>query len=204
MIHPSSVAVSREHRRAKTDRLDTELLKRGVPGVAAGIGAIAAWRACQRLTILSCGLVEATALASQLDPEDLRAVIVDYHRCRTEVIGGFGGLVAIAPGDRVTAYFGYPEAHEHDAEQAVRAGLALIEAAVKQDIGVATWLRETADTGDTQLALPARATNCHSRQSVNPVPTLQPRSTCRLTFRRSRPGDCTDRADAHGQAALRH
>jgi class 3 adenylate cyclase/predicted ATPase len=94
----------------------------------------------RQLTVLSCGLVEAAALASRLDPEDFRAVIVDYHRCCTEVIGGFGGVVATALGDRVTAYFGYPEAHEHDAEQAVRAGLALIEAVAALDMRTETLL----------------------------------------------------------------
>jgi class 3 adenylate cyclase/DNA-binding response OmpR family regulator/predicted ATPase len=90
----------------------------------------------RRLTVLSCGLVEATALAARLDPEDLLTVVVDYHRCCAEITGRFGGTVATAPGDRVVAYFGYPEAHEHDAEQAVRAGLALIDAVVKLEIGV--------------------------------------------------------------------
>jgi predicted ATPase/DNA-binding response OmpR family regulator/class 3 adenylate cyclase len=88
----------------------------------------------RHLTVLSCGLVEATALAARLDPEDLHAVIIDYHRCCTRVLAAFGGIVATVPGDRVVAYFGYPEAHEHDAEQAVRAGLALIEAVARLDI----------------------------------------------------------------------
>jgi class 3 adenylate cyclase len=91
----------------------------------------------RQLTVLSCGLVEAAALTSQLDPEDLRAIIVDYHRCCTEVIGGFGGLVATPPGERIVAYFGYPEANEHDAERAVRAGLALCDCVTKLEIGLA-------------------------------------------------------------------
>jgi class 3 adenylate cyclase/DNA-binding response OmpR family regulator/predicted ATPase len=94
----------------------------------------------RQLTILSCGFVEATALASRLDPEDLRAVIADYHRCCSEVVSRFGGIVATAPGDRVVAYFGYPEAHEHDAEQAVRAGLALIDGVAKLDTRLAPAL----------------------------------------------------------------
>jgi class 3 adenylate cyclase/DNA-binding response OmpR family regulator/predicted ATPase len=82
----------------------------------------------RQLTVMSCGLVGSTALASRLDPEDLRAVFAEYHRCCTEVIVPFGGIVAPFAGDRVLAYFGYPEAHENDAERAVRAGLALIDA----------------------------------------------------------------------------
>ena len=95
----------------------------------------------RQLTVLSCGLVEAAALASRLDPEDLRAVIADYHRCCPEVIGGLGGTVASASGDRVVAYFGYPEAHEHDAEQAVHAGFALIGAVTKLHSRVASALQ---------------------------------------------------------------
>src|SRR6516165_6694383 len=88
----------------------------------------------RQLTVMSCGLVGSTALASRLDPEDLRSVIADYQRCCTEVIAPFGGVVAAFPGDRVIAYFGYPEAHEDDAERAVRAGLALTEAVAKLEI----------------------------------------------------------------------
>jgi len=82
----------------------------------------------RQLTVISCGLVGSTALASRLDPEDLRAVFDEYHRCCTEVIAPFGGMVAPFVGDHVLAYFGYPEAHENDPERAVRAGLALIDA----------------------------------------------------------------------------
>jgi class 3 adenylate cyclase len=71
---------------------------------------------------VSCGLAGSAALAARLDPEDLRAVLADYHHCCTEVIGRFGGVVATARADRVLAYFGYPEAHENEAERAVRAG----------------------------------------------------------------------------------
>ena len=94
----------------------------------------------RQLTVVSCGLAGSAALASRLDPEDLRAVFADYHRCCTEVVGGFDGVVATAPGDRVVAYFGYPEAHEHDAERAVRAGLALIDAVGRLNIPLAPAL----------------------------------------------------------------
>jgi hypothetical protein len=62
------------------------------------------------------------------DPEDLRAIIGAYHRRCTELIEHNGGFVAKYMGDGVLAYFGYPQAHEHDAERGVRAGLALVEA----------------------------------------------------------------------------
>jgi len=78
-----------------------------------------------------CDLVGSTALSARLDPEDLRAIIGAYHRCCTELVAGNGGFVAKYMGDGVLAYFGYPLAHEHDAERAVRGGLALVEAVPK-------------------------------------------------------------------------
>ena len=78
-----------------------------------------------------CDLVGSTALSARLDPEDLREVIGAYHRCCADLITEAGGFVAKYMGDGVLAYFGYPLAHEHDAEHAVQAGLALVEAAPK-------------------------------------------------------------------------
>jgi len=82
----------------------------------------------RQLTVMFCDLVGSTALSAKLDPEDLRAVIGAYHKCVAETVAGFGGFVAKYMGDGVLVYFGYPQAHEDDAERAVRAGLALIEA----------------------------------------------------------------------------
>jgi class 3 adenylate cyclase len=67
----------------------------------------------------------------RLDPEDLRSIITAYHRCCTELVERNGGFVAKYMGDGVLAYFGYPQAHEHDAERAVRAGLGVVEAVPK-------------------------------------------------------------------------
>ncbi len=78
-----------------------------------------------------CDLVGSTALSARLDPEDLRGVIGAYHRCCADLVERTGGFVAKYMGDGVLAYFGYPQAHEHDAERAVRAGLALVEAVPK-------------------------------------------------------------------------
>ncbi len=75
-----------------------------------------------------CDLVGSTALSTRLDPEDLRDVIAAYHKCVAGVVERFHGFVAKYMGDGVLVYFGYPEAHEGDAANAVRAGLALIEA----------------------------------------------------------------------------
>src|SRR5215472_11989111 len=85
----------------------------------------------RQLTVMFCDLVGSTALSARLDPEDLREVIGAYHRCCADLITEAGGFVAKYMGDGVLAYFGYPQAHEHDAEHAVQAGLALVEAAPK-------------------------------------------------------------------------
>jgi class 3 adenylate cyclase len=85
----------------------------------------------RQLTLMFCDLVGSTALSATLDPEDLRAIIGAYHRCCAETIERLGGFVAKYMGDGVLVYFGYPQAHEHDAERAVEAGLALVEAVPK-------------------------------------------------------------------------
>jgi class 3 adenylate cyclase len=82
----------------------------------------------RQLTVMFCDLVGSTALAARLDPEDLREVIGSYHACVAATISRYDGFVAKYMGDGVLVYFGYPEAHEDDAERAVRAGLAVIEA----------------------------------------------------------------------------
>src|SRR6516164_4899295 len=82
----------------------------------------------RQLTVMFCDLVGSTALSARLDPEDLRDVIGAYHTAVAEVICRFDGFVAKYMGDGVLAYFGYPQAHEDDAERAVRAGLAMVEA----------------------------------------------------------------------------
>src|SRR5437763_13519104 len=81
----------------------------------------------RHLTVLFCDLVNSTSIAAQLDPEEWREVIADYHRSATEAIERFSGYIAQYLGDGVMAYFGWPEAHENDAERAARAGLAILE-----------------------------------------------------------------------------
>src|SRR6201987_2254441 len=82
----------------------------------------------RHLTVLFCDLVNSTSIASQLDPEEWREVIASYHRTTAEVTTRFGGHVAHYLGDGVMAYFGWPTAHDNNAERAVRAGLAVIQA----------------------------------------------------------------------------
>jgi class 3 adenylate cyclase len=82
----------------------------------------------RQLTVLFCDLVDSTTLASQLDPEDLRAVVRAYQETCAKVIARFEGHIAQYLGDGLLVYFGYPLAHEDDAQRAVRAGLGIVEA----------------------------------------------------------------------------
>jgi class 3 adenylate cyclase/predicted ATPase len=102
----------------------------------------------RQVTVMFSDLVGSTALSSRLDPEDLREVIAAYQKCVAEAVGRFGGFVAKYMGDGVLLYFGYPQAHEDDAERAVRAGLELVagvgglktHAALQTRVGIATGL----------------------------------------------------------------
>jgi class 3 adenylate cyclase len=107
----------------------------------------------RQLTVMFCDLVGSTALSTRYDPEDLRELIGDYHRAVADTVGHLDGFVAKYMGDGVLIYFGYPQAHEDDAERAVRAGLAVIEAVGKlptrEDLsvrlGIATGLAVVGD-----------------------------------------------------------
>jgi class 3 adenylate cyclase/tetratricopeptide (TPR) repeat protein len=105
----------------------------------------------RHLTVMFCDLVGSTALAARLDPEDMRTLIGAYHRRITEVISRHQGIIGRYMGDGVLVYFGYPQAHEDDAEQAVRAGLALVDAVAKlpTDTDVALSARIGIATGVT-------------------------------------------------------
>jgi class 3 adenylate cyclase/tetratricopeptide (TPR) repeat protein len=102
----------------------------------------------RQVTVMFSDLVGSTALSARMDPEDLREVISAYQKCVAETVRRFGGFVAKYMGDGVLIYFGYPQAHEDDAERAVRAGLELIEAvgalktraALQVHAGIATGL----------------------------------------------------------------
>jgi class 3 adenylate cyclase/predicted ATPase len=98
----------------------------------------------RQVTVMFCDLVGSTALSARLDPEDMRELIGAYQRRCTEVITKAGGFVAKYMGDGVLAYFGYPHAHEDDAERAILAGLELVGAvnslASRCRIGIATGL----------------------------------------------------------------
>src|SRR6476646_6065291 len=102
----------------------------------------------RQVTVMFSDLVGSTALSARMDPEDLREVISAYQKCVAETVDRFGGFVAKYMGDGVLLYFGYPQAHEDDAERAVRAGLELVggvgglktHAPLQTRVGIATGL----------------------------------------------------------------
>jgi class 3 adenylate cyclase/predicted ATPase len=107
----------------------------------------------RQLTVLFCDLVDSTQLSGQLDPEDLREVVRAYQETCAKVIARFDGHIAQYLGDGLLVYFGYPLAHEDDAQRAVRAGLGMVEAlgqlniCLKQDRGVDLAVRLGIHTG---------------------------------------------------------
>jgi class 3 adenylate cyclase len=108
-----------------------EVIEKGTPAVPVAPAPSATPRAAEsaerrQVTVMFSDLVGSTALSARLDPEDLREIISAHQKCVTETVRRFGGYVAKYMGDGVLVYFGYPQAHEDDAERAVRAGLELI------------------------------------------------------------------------------
>jgi class 3 adenylate cyclase/predicted ATPase len=115
----------------------------------------------RQVTVMFSDLVGSTALSARMDPEDLHAIISAYQQCVAETVKRFEGFVAKYMGDGVLVYFGYPQAHEDDAERAVRAGLELIAAVselnttspLQTRVGIATGLVVVGDligSGDAQ------------------------------------------------------
>ena len=100
-------------------------------------GAVAERR---QITVVFCDLIGSTELASRLDPEDLATTMASYHDCCKEVIDGWGGHVAEFLGDGAVIYFGWPRAHEDDAERAVRAALELVASVGRLQLGSSTVL----------------------------------------------------------------
>jgi class 3 adenylate cyclase/predicted ATPase len=102
----------------------------------------------RQVTVMFSDLVGSTALSARMDPEDLREIFSSYQKCVVQVVQRFGGFVAKYMGDGVLVYFGYPQAHEDDAERAVRAGLELIQTvgglksstSLQTRVGIATGL----------------------------------------------------------------
>jgi SAM domain (Sterile alpha motif)/Adenylate and Guanylate cyclase catalytic domain len=114
----------------------------------------------RQVTVMFSDLVGSTVLSARMDPEDLREIISAYQKCVAETVQRFGGFVAKYMGDGVLIYFGYPRAHEHDAERAVRAGLELVRAVtglksrttLQTRVGIAT--RGSTEPPPTQTCSP--------------------------------------------------
>jgi class 3 adenylate cyclase/predicted ATPase len=142
------------HRRKLLRALgDLKDAKKSEPGVAIAAVAPVAPRPQdtaehRQVTVMFSDLVGSTALSARMDPEDLREVISAYQKCVAETVRRFGGFVAKYMGDGVLVYFGYPQAHEDDAERAVQVGLELIAAvaalnthsSLQTRVGIATGL----------------------------------------------------------------
>jgi class 3 adenylate cyclase/predicted ATPase len=143
-----------------------EVIEKDAPAVPVAPGPSATPRAAEsaerrQVTVMFSDLVGSTALSARMDPEDLREVISAYQKCVAEAVQRFGGFVAKYMGDGVLVYFGYPQAHEDDAERAVRAGLELVgavsalqsNAPLQIRVGIATGLVVVGDligTGSAQ------------------------------------------------------
>jgi class 3 adenylate cyclase len=97
----------------------------------------------RQVTVRFSDLVGSTVLSTRMDPEDLRDVISAYQKCAAEAVRRFGGFVAKYMGDGLLVYFGYPQAHEDDAERAVQAGLELVAAvsALNSPVSLRPWVR---------------------------------------------------------------
>ena len=130
----------------------------------------------RQITVMFCDLVGSTALSTRLDPEDLREVIAAYHKSVAQVVTGFGGYVAKYMGDGVLVYFGYPEASETAAENAVRAALALIGAVSQLVVaGIRHEVRVGLATGLVVVGELVGAGEAQERNVVGETPNLAAR-----------------------------
>jgi class 3 adenylate cyclase len=145
------LGVSLGHRRRLLRAIANLELEKGastIPTAAAPAAAPVVQDTAERrqVTVMFSDLVGSTALSARMDPEDLREVIAAYHKCVAEIVRSLDGFVAQYLGDGVLVYFGYPQAHEDDAERAVRSGLELTaavsglktRASLQTRVGIAT------------------------------------------------------------------
>jgi class 3 adenylate cyclase len=134
----------------------------------------------RQLTVLFCDLVDSTVLASQLDPEDWREVVRAYQEACAKVIARYEGHIAQYLGDGLLVYFGYPQAHEDDAQRAVRAGLGMVEAIGQLNIrlegerGVRLGLRLGIHTGLVVVGEIGGSTH-HEQLALGETPNLAAR-----------------------------
>ena len=143
-------------------------------------------------------LVGSTALSARMDPEDLREVISAYQKCVAETVQRFGGFVAKYMGDGVLIYFGYPQAHEDDAERAVRAGLELVAAvgALKTDAPLQTRVGIATGPCGRRRSDRLRRFSGASNRRRDAKPCGAPAGHCGAEQRR----DCGEHSEARGQS----
>ena len=137
----------------------------------------------RRLTVLFCNLTNSTSLAAQRDAEKCWEIVADYHRAAVQAIEQYGGHVGQYRGDGVMAYFGWPEAHDNDAECAVRAGLAILEAISKLNDRSTTRPKPSPRIGIDSGAVMVEA---GARKDADPVRRVLPTSPGRWRQRQIR------------------
>jgi class 3 adenylate cyclase len=148
-----------------------------VPVPAAALGKpVQADAERRQLTVMFCDLVGSTALSGKLDPEDMREVLGVYHAGVSEEVARLDGFVAKFMGDGVLAYFGYPQAHEDDAERAIRAALAIADRIRALDLASGTLaVRIGIATGLVVVGDLIRSGESHKRGVVGETPNLAAR-----------------------------
>ena len=129
----------------------------------------------RQVTVMFSDLVGSTALSARMDPEDLRDVIAAYHKCAAATVERFDGFLAQFLGDGVLVYFGYPKAHEDDAERAVRAGLELITAVSALKTPVSLQIRVGIASGLVVVGDIMPSGNAIERGIVGETPNLAAR-----------------------------
>ncbi len=120
----------------------------------------------RQITILACDLFGLDALSAQFDPEELQPVLAAFKHSYGEIVSNFGGLVREFSGNSMTAYFGYPHAHEHGAEQAVRAALALITAPPRLDVDPSQQVRARVGIATSNVVIGDLADGGQSTQAL--------------------------------------
>jgi class 3 adenylate cyclase/tetratricopeptide (TPR) repeat protein len=129
----------------------------------------------RQVTVMFSDLVGSTALSARMDPEDLREIIAAYHKCVAEIVRRFDGFVAQYLGDGVLVYFGYPQAHEDDAERAVRSGLEVTAAVSGLKTRASLQTRVGIATGQVVVGDLMASGNAPERGIIGETPNLAAR-----------------------------
>lgn len=131
----------------------------------------------RQLTVMFCDLADSTELSARVDPEDLADIVRNYQAAATQVIEKYGGYVARFMGDGILVYFGYPRAHENDAERALRAGLGIIEEVANLNFspGLALQVRIGVATGTVVVGETIGSGSSREQVALGETPNLSAR-----------------------------